>query len=142
MKYFRISGGDVFPFSLPKITTRDVRLLERSTAPTAGLAPGAEQNLRAVQAECARWAAAFGANYSTQICLHTKTACVDAFLPLWTLRHCDREVLLRLRPHLCGITVSPFGFGLKIVFKVKYFHGAPCRIDQELACVFRDYTEK
>ena len=142
MKYYCVSGGDLFPFDIPKITTRDMRLLQKNYAKKECFLPDAEQNLRTVQCKCAQLAKAFGVCYSTTVCLRSRTACVSIFLPLWNLRREEWEGLQQLRPHLSGIHVYPFRFGLKILFHIKYFGNEENRIEKDLAEIHQKYTDK
>ena len=142
MKYFRVNGGDLFPFVIRPITSRDVQLLERLDTQKDGFCAKAEQNLRAVQAACDRLAKAFGVSYSTEISLPDRTAHVGIFLPLWNLRHEEWQICNRLCPHLVGISAHPFAFGLKIVFRVRYFPHQASHLETDMAEFHRNYVEK
>ncbi len=142
MKYFCVNGGDIFSFRLPKITTRDVRLLERYTGQKDSFSLDAEQNLRTVQSKCEYYAKTFGVPYSTEICLRSRIACVNIFLPLWYLRHEEWALLQQLRPCLAGISVYPFRFGLKIVFAIKYFGDESGCAEKDLDQIFQNYVKK
>ncbi len=142
MKYFCVNGGDIFSFHLPKITTRDVRLLEGCVGQKDNFYRGAEQNLRTVQSKCENYAKAFGVSYSTEICLRSRTANISIFLPLWYLRRGEWALLQQLRPCLAGINVHPFRFGLKIVFRIKYFGDEPDCVEKDLGEILQSHVEK
>ena len=142
MKYYCVNGGGLFPFDIPKITTRDMRLLEKNSAQKECFSPDAEQNLRIVQCKGAQLAKAFGVSFSTTVCLRSRAAYVSIFLPLWNLRREEWNLLQQLRPHLSGIHASPFRFGLKILFHIKYFGNEENRIEKDLAEIYQKYTDK
>ncbi len=142
MKRYDVNGGDLFPFAIPKITSRDVRLLERFDPTKDSFCTDAEQNLRTVQGACDRLAKKYGVSYSTELSLPARSAHVGIFLPLWNLRHEEWEILNKLRPHLIGASAKPFAFGLKILFKVRYFPRQESRIERDLEEIYRHYVEK
>ncbi len=142
MKRYDVNGGDLFPFAIPKITSRDVRLLERFDPTKDSFCTDAERNLRAVQATCGRLAKKYGVSYSTEISLPDHSAHISIFLPLWNLRHEEWEIFNRLRPHLVGASAKPFAFGLKIVFNARYFPRQASRIEQDLEEIYHNYVEK
>ncbi len=142
MRYFCVTGGDMFSFRIPKITTRDMRLLERYAAQKDSFLFDAERNLRAVQSKCEYLAKVFGVSYSTVICLRSHVANVSIFLPLWDLGREEWALLQRLRPCLAGITVYPFRFGLKIIFKIKYFGDETICVEKDLGEILQNYVKK
>ncbi len=142
MKYYSVNGGRLFPFQIPKITTRDARLMEARDAKEGCLLPGAEGNLHAVQAVCERLAQGFGTFFSTEVCLRSKVARVGVFLPLWSLCCGEWELLQGLRQHLAGVTVQPFRFGLQILFLVKFFGTEASTIEKDLKEIYQNYTDK
>ena len=141
MKYFRVNGGEIFPFYLPRITSHNVHLLEKYDTQKESFSPVAEQNLRTVQSACTQLAKPFGLAYSTEICLRTHTAHVCVFLPLWYLTKKEIELLWRLKPYLAGIDVHPFGFGLRIIFKIKYFGDEAEHVEKNMKEILLNYTE-
>ena len=104
--------------------------------------PDTEQNLRTVQCECAQLAKAFGVSCSTTVCLRSRSVCVSIFLPLWNLHREEWNLLQQLQPHLSGIHVYPFRFGLKILFHIKYFGNEENCIEKDLAEIYQKYTDK
>ena len=142
MRYFRVEGDTSLPFYIPKITMQHARLLEKRVMQPQSLLPDAERHLLAVQSACTRWAKEFGTPLSTEICLRSCTAHASAFIPLWNLRRKDLEILQELRPHLVGITARPFAFGLKLLFKVRYFPCPTSSIDKDLEKILKEYAEK
>ena len=141
MRYFCVKGDLSFPLYIPQITTRNARLLKEYTTQKESFLPDAENDLLAVQSACTRWAKEFRTEYSTEICLRSSIANITVFVPLWNLRHKDWELLQQLRSHLVGITAHPFAFGLKILFKVKYF---PCQIsnvEKDLKEILQNYVD-
>ena len=141
MKYYCVSGGDLFSFDIPKITTRDMRLLGKNCAQKECFLLDAEQNLRTVQCKCAQLAKAFGVSCSTTVCLRSRSMCVSIFLPLWNLHREEWNLLQQLQPHLSGIHVYPFRFGLKILFHIKYFGNEENCIEKDLAEIYQKYTD-
>ena len=142
MKYDCVNGGELFSFHIPKISTRDVRLLEKSDRQRGELFPEAEQNLRAVQTKCRSLATSFGVSFSTAFCLRSQTVCVRIFLPLWELRREEWGALQKLRPHLTGIRAYPFRLGLEIIFYIKYFTGQASDIEKDFEEIYQRYTDK
>ena len=141
MRYFCVRGDPSFPFYIPKITSRNARLLKDYTAQKQSFLADAENNLHAVQAACARLAKEFHTEYSTEICLQSNTVRVNVFLPLWNLRCKDWELLQQLSPYLIGISAQPFAFGLKILFKVKYFPRQASSVEKDLQEILEKYTD-
>lgn len=142
MKYYSVNGGCLFPFQIPKITTRDARLIEARDAKEGGLLPDAERNLRAVQAVCESLAQGFGTFFSTDVCLRSKVARIGVFLPLWSLRRREWELLQGLRPYLAGAIVQPICFGLQLTFLVRFFGGEAVSIEKDLKEIYQSYTDK
>ena len=111
MKRYDVNGGDLFPFAIPKITSRDVRILERFDPTKDSFCTDAERNLRAVQATCGRLAKKYGGSYSTEISLPDHPAHISIFLPLWNLRHEEWEILTDFVPILSVQAQSPLRLG-------------------------------
>ena len=141
MRYFCVKGNAALPLYLPKITARHARLLERHIMQNHSFLPDAEKHLLAVQAACAQLTGERRTGYSTKLCLHTGTAHVSVFVPRWNLRPKDLELLRALRPHLVGLVASPFAFGLKLLFKVRYFPHQASSVEQDLREISEKYTD-
>ena len=142
MKNSVVENGTFFPFSISKITARDLRFLENHYTQKECFTLDAERNLRAVQSVCEHLSKAFGVSYSTEICLRSRKARICIFLPLWNLRQAEWALLREARPFLVGVSASPYAFGLKTIFCVKYFGDEADYTEKDLKELHQHYTDK